>query len=105
MAIDFEAVNRMINNYVADVRSIMKIDCAYLYGSYAKGGYSEYSDVDICFFSEEFKSKRKADILTPLFGLARKYHEISIEPNAFPTSEMQNGNPFVQEILSTGREI
>ncbi|GHV28361.1 hypothetical protein AGMMS4952_11800 [Spirochaetia bacterium] len=27
------------------------------------------------------------------------------EPNAFPTSELYNDNPFVKEILRTGEEI
>ena len=31
--------------------------------------------------------------------------DILIEPNAFPLSEIDNDNPFVREIVQTGREI
>jgi hypothetical protein len=37
--------------------------------------------------------------------MTRKYRGVDIEPHAFPTSELQNDNPFVKEILRTGREI
>ena len=44
--------------------------------------------------------------LTELFYLKIKYDkDLQIEPNAFPTSELYNDNPFVKEILRTGREI
>ena len=55
---------------------------------------------------QDFESRRSLDILTELFYLKIKYDkDIFIEPNAFPTSELYNDNPFVKEILRTGREI
>jgi predicted nucleotidyltransferase len=105
MAIDIEAIGRSIEAYVSDVKKVMHIEKAYLYGSYAKGNYDEYSDVDICFFSSEFEGRRTVDILTPLIGLTRNFKDIDIEPRAFPTSEISAGNPFVQEVIRTGREI
>jgi predicted nucleotidyltransferase len=105
MAVDIKTVNRAVEDYVSDVRKIMNIDKAYLYGSYAKGTYDEYSDVDICFFSSEFEGQREVDILTKLLGIARSYRGIGIEPQAFPTSEIDRGNPFVREVIRTGREI
>jgi predicted nucleotidyltransferase len=105
MAIDIETVNRAIENYVSDVRKVMNIDKAYLYGSYAKGTYHEYSDVDICFFSNDFENQRTVDVLTRLIGMTHTYKDIDIEPRAFPTSEINRGNPFVREVITTGREI
>jgi predicted nucleotidyltransferase len=105
MAVDIETVNTKIENYVSDVHNAMNIDKAYLYGSYAKGTYNEDSDIDICFFSSEFEGQREVDILTKLLGLARPYHGLCIEPQAFPTSEISRGNPFVREVIRTGREI
>jgi len=84
----------------------MPIDKVYLYGSYAKGTERENSDVDICFFSQAFETRRTLDVLTDLFYLKIKYDkDVLIEPNAFPVSELYNDNPFVKEILRTGREI
>lgn len=105
MAVDVQTVNQIVRQYVEDVKKAMPIDKAVLYGSYAKGTASEYSDIDICFFSKAFEDKHSIDVVTDLLGLARKYRGVYIEPNAFPTSEIENDNPFVKEVLRTGREI
>ncbi|MCL2831911.1 MAG: nucleotidyltransferase domain-containing protein [Treponema sp.] len=106
MAADLETITEIANQYIADVKKAMPIDKVYLYGSWAKGEQKENSDVDICFFSHAFESKRKLDILTDLFYLKIKYDkDLLLEPNAFPTSELYNDNPFVKEILRTGVEI
>ena len=106
MVADNEAVKSIVQKYIADVKKAMPIDKVYLYGSYAKGTNRKNSDVDICFFSEAFESRRSLDVLTELFYLKIKYDkDILIEPNAIPTSELYNDNPFVKEILKTGQEI
>ena len=106
MAFNIETIVPIVREYVADVKKVMPIDKVYLYGSYAKGTQQEYSDVDICFFFPVFESRRTLDVLTELFYLKIKYDkEILIEPNAFPTSELYNDNPFVKEIVRTGLEI
>jgi len=40
-----------------------------------------------------------------LLGLTGKYPEAAIEPLVFESSEMQDGNPFVREILATGKDL
>jgi predicted nucleotidyltransferase len=105
MAVDFEAVNQTVVNYVADVKNAMPIDRVFLYGSFAKGTATEHSDIDLCFFSQSFEDLQSLDIMTRLFRLTRKYKGIDIEPRGFPTSELTNDNPFVKEILRTGKEI
>jgi len=106
MAPNYGIVEDVVRQYVADVRQTMPIDKAVLFGSYAKGTATEHSDVDICFFSEDFKDKFSVDIVTDLMGIARKYYRFCcLEPRVFPTSEIERGNPFVKEVLSTGREI
>ena len=106
MAADIETVITTAQQYIADVKKVMPIDKVYLYGSYAKGTQQKNSDVDLCFFSQAFESRRNLDILTELFYLKIKYDkDILIEPYAFPVSELNNDNPFVKEILRTGRQI
>jgi predicted nucleotidyltransferase len=105
MAFDVAAVNETVYSYVADVRNAMPIDRAFLFGSYAKGTATEQSDIDMCFFSKSFEDITSVDIMTRLFRLTRKYKGIDIEPRGFPTSELTNDNPFVKEVLRTGREI
>ena len=106
MALNIEAVNDIVLQYISTVKNAMPIDKVYLYGSYAKGTQKEESDVDLCFFSHAFEERRSFDVLTDLFYLKTKYDKlVLIEPNAFPTSELYNDNPFVKEILRTGKEI
>jgi predicted nucleotidyltransferase len=106
MVIDIEAVIKILHQYIADVKRAMPIDKVYLYGFYARGTLREDSDVDVCFFSEAFASRRTLDVLTELFYLKMKYDkDMLIEPNVFPTVELFNDNPFVKEVLRTGKEV
>ena len=105
MAVDLETVNRNVKNYVNDVKNAMPVAKAVLFGSYAKGTATEQSDIDICFFLESFGGKRRLDIIKELLVLMRGYKGVYFEPIAFPSSELYNDNPFVKEVLRSGREI
>ena len=106
MAVDYEAVRQIINQYVSEVKDVLPIDKVYLYGSYANGTAEWDSDVDLCFFSDSFAPEDIFNITRQLFELKRQYNKmICLEPNAFPLSELNNDNPFVKEILRTGQEI
>jgi predicted nucleotidyltransferase len=105
MALDAKTMNRAIRSYVSDVKNAMPIDRVFLFGSYAKGTAGDDSDIDLCFFSSEFENKPSIDVLRQLCRLTISYRDVDIEPHGFPTSELQNDNPFVKEILRTGREI
>ncbi|MCL1820590.1 MAG: nucleotidyltransferase domain-containing protein [Oscillospiraceae bacterium] len=105
MAFNIETMNGVISSYVADVRNAMPIDRVFLYGSYAKGTATEQSDIDLCFFSDDFENQTTIDIMLQLFRFTRKYKGVDIEPRGFPVSELDNDNPFVKEILRTGREL
>ena len=106
MAVDFEAVNRIAREYAVDVSRELPVDKAVLFGSYAKGYAGERSDIDICFFLKDYNGKRRVDLLTQILGVGgKKYHGTFFEPIVFETAEIQNGNPFIQEILATGVEL
>ena len=106
MAVDYEAVEKIIEQYVTDVKAELPITKVYLYGSYANGTAQWDSDVDLCFFSDSFTTNGIMQVLGKLFELKRSYNKyICFEPNAFPSSELFNDNPFVKEILRTGKEI
>jgi predicted nucleotidyltransferase len=106
MAVGYDAVNTTIKQYVREVKALIAIDKVYFYGSYASGTAEWDSDVDLCFFSETFNSREIFEALEKLWKLKEKYNkEICIEPNAFPSAELYNDNPFVKEIIRTGLEI
>lgn len=105
MAVDLEAARLIAKAYADDVRRAFPIDKAVLYGSYAYGNATELSDIDICFFLRDFNGKRRVDIIANLFDLSGRYKGVFFEPIAFQTSEIERGNPFIKEILTTGVEI
>jgi len=104
MVINLETINEIILDYVADVKNEMLVDKVYLFGSYAKGLASEHSDVDLCFFVPSFDSRRSVDIIAKLLSMTDKYN-MFIEPHVFQTSDIEEDNPFVKEVLRSGREI
>jgi len=106
MAVNFEAVSKIAGDYAVEVSRELPVDKALLFGSYAKGKADEQSDVDICFFLKSYSGKRRVDLLTQILGIGgKKYQGTFFEPIVFETSEIQNDNPFIREILATGKEL
>ncbi|MDR0498300.1 MAG: nucleotidyltransferase domain-containing protein [Holophagales bacterium] len=105
MVADIETVAQVCRRYADDVRRVMPVDKAVLFGSYAKGTATDQSDIDICFFLDSYGGKRRVDIIKDLLVLMRGYEDVYFEPIVFETSELENDNPFVKEILRTGKEI
>jgi predicted nucleotidyltransferase len=105
VAVDFETMNQIARSYADDVRHDLPVDKVLLFGSYAKGTATELSDVDVCFFLRDYGGKNRLEIMLRLLKISRKYPGVFFEPLAFPTSEIERGNPFVKEILRTGQEI
>jgi predicted nucleotidyltransferase len=107
MVADIETVMKSSKSYADDVRRVMPVDKVMLFGSYAKGTADKLSDIDICFFLDSYGGKERVDILGDLLRIsnADDYKNAFFEPIVFQTSELYNDNPFVKEILRTGKEI
>lgn len=105
MVANTEVVSAKANAYANQVRSVMPVNRAYLFGSYAKGYASELSDVDICFFLDSFNGKRRIDIIKELLKMTAGYDDVGFEPVVLLSSELYNGNPFAMEVINTGIEI
>ena len=76
-----------------------QISKAYLFGSYAKGTNKIESDIDIAFIFNELKDE--IDMQIKLMKLRRKF-DLRIEPHPFEKKDLEDDNPFLQEILQTG---
>lgn len=76
---------------------------AVLFGSYAKGNETEWSDIDIAVVSEIFEGDRIADkdkIRKITLSISSE-----IEAVPFPPNDFNEQNPFAREILKTGIKL
>jgi predicted nucleotidyltransferase len=105
MAVDIKEMSKKARSFAEDVKQVMPVDKAILFGSYAKGYATELSDVDICFFLKGYNGKQRVEIITELLGLGGKYPDVAFEPLVFESTEIKNNNPFVREILAEGIEL
>lgn len=69
-------------------RAGIKVDKIILYGSYAKGKPTAYSDIDLCVVSDTFK-KSSNEYFKKIWQLAMKV-DPSLEPIPFTSGELAN---------------
>jgi len=105
MATNIEEMSQKARSFALDVKKVMPVEKAILFGSYAKGYATELSDVDICFFLRDYNGRQRVEVITELLGLGSKYPDIAFEPLVFESAEIQNNNPFVLTILEEGIEL
>ncbi len=75
----------------------------YLFGSYATDKFNAESDIDLAVFLDRDKID-SLDEDVRLLRLRRKV-DLRIEPHSFALSDFKEPDPFVKEILSTGKRI
>ena len=73
-----------------------------LFGSHAKGNPNEDSDIDIAVVFSDYDNR--LDRQVELMKLTRKV-DSRIEPHPFRENEFEISNPFVNEIITYGKEI
>lgn len=79
------------------------IEQAILFGSYAKGSNSEYSDIDIALVSDNFSGIRLDDNIRLMDIVLKIDHNIETHP--FRPEDFTPDNLFVREILKQGIRI
>lgn len=100
---------RQVKNFAKDfVRHLevegLKVEKAYLFGSYAKKHARAWSDIDVCVVSKKTSDKAGLDFL---WHKRRSVDiERGIEPHFFSAKDFVNEwNPLVYEIKRTGVEL
>ena len=73
-----------------------------LFGSFAKGNFTDDSDIDIAVVFNDYNNLM--DIQLDLMRLRRKI-DSRIEPHPFRERDFNLSNPLVNEILRYGQEI
>jgi len=84
-------------------QSDIRVDAAYLYGSYAKGLGNKWSDIDLAVVSPDFSNQR-FDERVRLMKLAGEI-DSRIEPIPFCPETFVEEDPLVWEIKKTGLKL
>ncbi|MBS1257978.1 MAG: hypothetical protein MAG551_01031 [Candidatus Scalindua arabica] len=97
-------VKHTIDRYIRALdRNNIPIKEAILFGSYAKGDYQEWSDIDIALVSDIFEGNRiddKDKIRRITLSISSEIEVIPFAPDDFNLQ-----NPFAKEILKTGIKL
>ena len=97
-------VKKTIDDYLKALnRGNIPIKEAILFGSYARGSYQEWSDIDIALVSDIFIGDRIIDkdkIRTITLSVSSQIEVIPFSPHDFKSQD-----PLVKEILRTGIKV
>ena len=98
---DKKEVDRKLKKYISLVKKEYSPKKIVLYGSYARGNYTEYSDIDIAVIVEEIKGDF-LELITRLYKLRRNI-DTKIEPVLLEENNDRSG--FLESILKYGKVI
>lgn len=96
-------LDEIISAFYNSASRELTIQSLYLFGSYAKGNPSDYSDIDLAVVSKDFQGVR--------FDDNKRLHKFILstspylETHPFTPNDFTFDNPFAAEILKTGKKI
>ncbi|MDD2421907.1 MAG: nucleotidyltransferase domain-containing protein [Heliobacteriaceae bacterium] len=93
-----EEITAIAEKYADLVKKEMNVEAVYLFGSFVNGNHDRDSDIDIAVITDDFSGDIIEDTLM-LMKIRRKV-DTRIEPHPLRTD-----NPFVREVITTGRRI
>ena len=88
--------------YFLKTEQNMDIKKAYLFGSYVKGHFHKYSDIDLAIVIKNLGDS--FDTQVKLMKLSWDF-DTRIEPHPFDEKEFNDNDPLAYEILNTGIEV
>ena len=98
-----KAIN-LLKAYINELgKNGIHINSAILFGSYAKGKYDEWSDIDVALVSDNFTGNRFID--KDNIRKFKSKFSYSISPLPYRTADFTRDNLFVDEILATGIKV
>lgn len=105
MAKTADQIKKELHEFTDILKKEYNLYALVLFGSYADGTASEYSDVDIAVFSDDFGEDVLAD-MKRLFKLRRKV-ATDIEPLPFKKKDFyeHDESDFIHEIVTKGKVI
>jgi len=100
VATDVDArIQKLIQLIAKDIR----IEAAYLFGSFARGNPHAWSDIDVAIVSPDFSGDSFEDSKKLIPYILEI--DTAIEVHPFTPGDFTPENPFVEEILKTGIRV
>ena len=99
-----DTILKCAKKFVETVRQQgIPVEAVYLFGSWAQGRATEWSDIDLAIVSPVFEGTKFYDRCK----LHRAILDVdtAIEPHPYRPEDFTESNPFVREILRTGIRI
>lgn len=97
-------VKNIVDKYLISLKeNNIPINQAILFGSYAKGHYSDWSDIDIALVSDIFEGNRIEDRSKIRLITLKVSSDIEVLP--YRPQDFNSDDPFVKEIMDTGIRI
>jgi predicted nucleotidyltransferase len=100
-----EKIKETVEDYVRNINSEIPVKKALLFGSYAKGTFTQDSDIDIAIFSDFFNDMKRVDGIKYLLRKTIKYPHVDLQPVAFTYLDYLENDGFAAEVLKSGIEI
>lgn len=101
---DKQLIRQLIRTYIEELRKRnVEVVTAYLYGSYAQGKATEWSDIDVAVLTKKFIGDR-FDFTFLLMKIAREV-DFNIEPHPFLADEFTEDDPLAAEVMRTGEKV
>ncbi|HZK37756.1 MAG TPA: nucleotidyltransferase domain-containing protein [Clostridia bacterium] len=98
-------IRKIIEDYLKELSSEIKIDKVILFGSYAKGNHGIDSDIDLAIFSDSFKDMDRIESIKYLLKKARKFRGVDLQPISFTNEDYKERLGIVDDVLKTGIEL
>ena len=99
-----DGIIAVLKKYAAELeRNDIHLKAVILFGSYAKGKYEEFSDIDVALVSDDFQGVRFFDrerIRKPTLAVDHR-----LSPLPFRSEDFTEDNLFVKEIMKDGIRI
>jgi len=100
---DKEGAFKIIDQYLQLLKTTeIKVEEAYVFGSYVRGNFHENSDIDLALVISDLTDR--FDMQTELLKLGRNFDYI-IEPHPFNQNDFNHLDPLTHEILTTGVRV
>jgi predicted nucleotidyltransferase len=97
-------IRRAIREFLGSLEADnIRIQEAYLFGSYARGSAKEWSDIDLAVISQDFSGNRHDDMMRLIQYQVSS--DTRIEPIPFHPDDFDGSDPLAAEILSHGIRV